>query len=428
MAWSGRGRAVSAMVGCVAALAGCGPRGCGRAHTIRYQLASSGLPHAGLWKSHVAVGDVNGDGFPDLGVVSRLADGPHVFLGDGHGNWRDSSSGLPHDVFCGGGMQFADANNDGKMDVAIADHCRGAFVFLGNGQGAWQAGSTGLPAFGCEDVAVGDFNGDACLDVALVAAGDQGVHAFLGDCKGVWTEHSEGLVQSGWGNSIIAADLDRDGHLDLAAAHAAGPRVWLGDGRGSWREASAGLPAPETGGLYWGIALGDVNGDGLLDVATGGAGPGPEVFVQEPGPAGPHWRPAGEGIPSYPTLGVALADLNRDGHTDLLIAAKTASRLSGGTYGLVPIFGDGRGHWQLGADTGLPNSGRERIWGVGVADFNADGVLDVAAAFGDVMNPHPRPRRRAERELAAPGRTRGPRPAPERGAFGGVDVWLGHQE
>jgi hypothetical protein len=38
----------------------------------------------------------------------------------------------------GGGMAFGDANKDGKMDVAIADHCRGAYVFLGDGAGNWK--------------------------------------------------------------------------------------------------------------------------------------------------------------------------------------------------------------------------------------------------------------------------------------------------
>jgi hypothetical protein len=63
---------------------------------------------------------------------------PAAFVGDGKGNWKDASNGLPRENFCGGGMAFGDANKDGKMDVAIADHCRGAYVFLGDGAGNWK--------------------------------------------------------------------------------------------------------------------------------------------------------------------------------------------------------------------------------------------------------------------------------------------------
>lgn len=434
-AWGSRQVLWAAIAGVAVVGAGAGgvaASGCSKERSVSYEHASSGLPHAGLWKSQIAFGDVNGDGFADLGVVSRLADGPHVFLSDGRGGWRDASEGLPREPFCGGGMDFADADNDGKLDVVVADHCRGTAVFRGDGKGMWQANSTGLPAYGTEDAAAADFNGDRCLDVATVAANDQGVRAFLGDCKGKWTERSDGLDQSGWGNAIVAVDLNGDGHVDLAGTHANGPRVWLGDGASGWRAASDGLPVPSTGGLYWGIASGDVNGDGLLDLATGAAVPGAEVFIQERGPAGPRWRAAGEGIPSYAALGVALGDLNRDGHMDLVVAGRITSRAPAGAYGLFPLLGDGTGRWRPAPATGLPASGRERVWGVGLGDINADGVLDVAAAFGDLNNPSPPPTPTLEPTPAGGGaeglpraRGRRRRAAPSRGYFGGVDVWVG---
>ena len=63
--------------------------------------------------------------------------------------------------------------------------------------------------------------------------------------------------------------MNGDGNRDIVAAYAAGPRVWLGDGKGSWREASQGLPAPEIHGLYWGIDVADLNGDGRIDLVVG---------------------------------------------------------------------------------------------------------------------------------------------------------------
>ena len=353
---------------------------------VQYVPASAGLPTSKIWKSQMAFGDINGDGYPDIGVVSRLADGPWIFQGDGKGHWTDASSGLPRESFCGGGMSFGDANNDGKMDVAIADHCRGVFVYLGDGAGRWTSASAGLPTVGSEDVAVGDFDHDGCLDLAVVAASDEGVRAFKGNCKGVWKESSKGLPGNEWGQSVKMADVDGDGNLDIIAAYSAGPRVWLGDGKGGWREASEGMPAPDIHGLYQGVAVGDVNGDGKLDVAAGSATLGAEVFIQEPGPK---WRRSVDGIiPMNVTFGVALGDLDNDGHVDLVAAGKTALDEIGGVYGVFPFFGDVLSpNWRSGPTTKIAEKGKE-----------------------DDKKKDEKP---AERK------------SPERGMFGSINVWRG---
>ncbi|MFQ5665633.1 MAG: FG-GAP repeat domain-containing protein [Candidatus Binatia bacterium] len=399
---------------------------------MRYIPARQGLPTTKIWKSQIAFGDINGDGFPDVGAVSRLADGPWIWKGNGKGQWTDASRGLPRETFCGGGMAFGDANNDGKMDVAIADHCRGVFVYFGDGKGHWKNASAGLPTVGSEDVDVGDFNHDGCLDLALVASSEAGVRAFKGNCKGVWRESSKGLAQKEWGNAVVVADVDADGNLDIVAAYSAGPRVWLGDGKGSWKAASEGMPAPDIHGLYWGIDVGDVNGDGKLDVASGAAVPGAEVFIQEPGPK---WRKTSKGIIPMNALGVALGDLNNDGHVDLVVAGKSNLEEIGGVYGVFPFLGDGAGNWTLVDNTGLPTTGRERTWGANLADIDGDGVLDIGVAFGDVLSPSWRsgPTRRSilqqqgkkkgehDKTVAKPKKRR----PPVRGMFGAIEIWRG---
>ena len=58
-------------------------------------------------------------------------------------------------------------------------------------------------------------------------------------------------------------------------------------------------------------------------------------------------------------------------------------------------------------NTGLPTTGRERTWGVGLADINGDGVLDIGAAFGDVLSPNWTSVRRQGAEKAKGEKTRG---------------------
>ena len=347
---------------------------------MSYVEDGNGLPTSRIWKSQMAIGDVNGDGFPDLGAISRLADGPWIFVTDGKGNWQEAANGLPREPYCGGGMDFMDVNKDGFMDVAVADHCKGVFVYLGDGKGNWRSASSGLPTIGAEDVALGDFNNDGCPDLASVAAAEEGVRAFRGNCKGVWKESSDGLALTDWGNAVEMVDINGDGiarHRCRLRGRTAGlARRRQGQlARGARRVCRRPTSTACTGAS----TTGDLNGDGRIDLVAGSqmpplpegcgapgapacAGGGVEAFLQQ---ADGTWVFANEGFLPMNSLGVAIGDLNNDKKPDVVAVGKRALDQIGGVYGVYVFLGDGTGKWTPVAPAGLPQTGKERTWGVG---------------------------------------------------------------
>lgn len=392
---------------------------------LRYVLATEGLPENRpkdqiMWKSTPVLVDINEDGFLDLIAYSRLGSGARVWLGDGKGNWTPASEGLGMDFSCGGGVAVGDVNKDGHLDLAIADHCQGVFVYLGDGRGSWKASTRELtpaiakqvdlsvegenPFIGAEDLALGDVDEDGFLDLVVAASFEGGLSVYLGDGSGkTWKESvSDGLPsgedpeaddpeRGGWANQVRLYDIDGDGHLDILASYYAGPRVWRGDGKGRWSAYSEGLPTHLLGGLLAGSSVGDVNEDGRMDIAVANWINGPEVFLQN---ADGTWQATPDVLPAMRggAQGVALGDLDRDGHLDMLVGGRQSPTGTG--FGLFVLKGNGKGEWTALQNTGIPSSGLPTIWGVAVGDVNEDGWLDFAVSTGgELEKPFPRPKK-----------------------------------
>ncbi len=381
--------------------------------TLNFILSADGLPAKGMWKSTPMFADIKKDGKLDLAAIPRLGDGAHVWFGDGTGKWTDTSAGLQMDTSCGGGVALGDIRNSGHLDLVVADHCRGVFVYSGDGAGHWQAMVEKLnPAIstpkssendnealgfykGSEDLAVGDVNEDGFLDIVAASSDQGGLTVYLGDGTGIlWQEaRSTGLPNGeekepedenngGWANQVRLVDINNDGHLDVVAAYFAGPRVWLGDGKGHFRYASRGLPEPTLGGLYRGIAVGDINEDGLPDLVMASEVNGPEVYLQQ---ADGSWLALPDVLPSLKggAVAVALGDLTGEGHLDLVVSGRGEKSL-GSDYGLFVLKGDGKGGFKE-IETNLPTTGLSVAWGVAIADVNNDGLPDVAVCTGGAV-------------------------------------------
>jgi len=382
---------------------------------VRFRLAATGLPMDGRWKSTPILADFNRDGAPDLAVHPRLGDGTRVWLGNGKGVWTESSQGLAMERSCGGGVVFGDINNDGKLDLAVADHCSGVFVYLGDGQGHWLAATekltpelarTNVPGGpdpgalkGAETLAIGDVNGDGFLDLVVSSSDQGGFTVYLGDGTGRnWKERKGSglpngeapepgdIYYGGFAFDMKLVDVNRDGRLDVVASYISGPRVWWGDGTGRFEDHSQGLIKTTYGGIYGRIATAHVDSDGRLDLAVANTVNGAEVYIQN---ADGSWRGPVDPMPELKggAQTLALCDLDGDGNTDVIIGGAMIGAAGTGQdpWGLFVRFGDGKGGWSNKPGTNLPSVGLEVVWGISCADVNGDGRPDVVVSTGGVM-------------------------------------------
>jgi hypothetical protein len=322
-------------------------------------------------QGEAAIGDVNGDGFPD---IVELGTGTSVLLGSANGMFQPG----PVSGWCGNpGVvpRLADLNGDGKLDLAFGaytdnDSTVGLGVCLGNGDGTFQA----LQFYPIADqfaerALVGDFNGDHILDVAIPA--QQGTWFFWGNGDGSF---QRGVLLVDGASADAAADFNRDGALDLLVQTSSGFGVMLGNGNGTF-QAPLIFATPTFLGY---LAVGDVNLDGYPDVI---------LEEYEAAPFYSVYLGKGNGMfaaPTHPVLPVAgrvaIGDVNSDGEPDLVIADEFSS-----TSDVVYLaLGNGKG--QFAAPASFPASHSTAGSGLLLlADLRKNGLLDIVEA-GDFIS------------------------------------------
>ena len=354
----------------------------------------------------IATADLNNDGFPDIVQAGGgTGVGITVQLGSAHGALGSTISTAVGT--CGeanrnavNSIAVGDVTGDGKVDV-VATSTNNGFGFCVNNEVAVLAGSGNgkfkAPVFYSTGVTVqsgsvtlADFNGDGKLDIVASNA-DGSLSVLLNKGKGIYGAATVISAASGSSaGSIVVGDFNKDGKLDLAVTdyNQKQINVLLGNGDGTFKS-PIGTPSPI---IPFALAGGDFNKDGKLDLALTGWGSGDSLTIFTGNGDGtfsvgtPYalntWEqcyPSGAAYPYW----IGAADLNQDGKLDLAISVQINScstEYSGqNSWGDALVYvGNGDGTFQL--DDGPWQGGGLGTSGIALADFNNDGMIDIAIA------------------------------------------------
>jgi hypothetical protein len=328
----------------------------------------------------IVAGNLNADPALDLVMVNRTDNTVSVMLNNGTGTGFVAATGSPIAV----GTTplhalLADLDNDGNLDLVVTCSSGTINLLKGNGDGTFtaQASLTGQGALSM--TAVGDLNGDGNLDLVTSAGTSTLARALVSlanvDASGngnfTFTTMPYNNLELGT-QSVVLADFDEDGRLDLAAGNntAGTVSVRFGDGGGAF---AGSLSLAATGINH--LVAADLTGDGHLDLAS------VNTFDATNGRPVQFWIGSGNGTfsassrlaPSVFAYTLSTGDYNGDGLLDVIVPR------AGSTAGGVDIFSYNAASASFTGPVTRSAQGNQPR-NVAVADINNDQTLDFVTA------------------------------------------------
>lgn len=382
--------------------------------TVRFEEASDGLPASGSWRNSLAVGDINGDGFPDLIAPPERAGAtgiPAIFLGDGKGHWKYWQEVRWPRRFDYGGVAAGDFNKDGKTDLAFAVHLSGVFVVLGDGKGTFREVSEGLPRdFPTRRLLITDVDRDGYPDIVAISEGPtamQNAAKTLGKIR-VYYNRDKGGKWEGvdvvspqtrvGGDYLVTGNFNGDKYPDIVAAsiYMGSPDVvYMSKGAKQWSalDSKVGSIIPFLS-YYFASGTGKFSSKKADDLILSYVRFWPtdinEKLIPRPSlteetgidrisfaaDGTPKRTPIARWGSKFGVSGLGVADFNGDGNLDLMYTAPRSAE----ARDIVLLLGDGKGNFERARLEGL-TAERKATYDLKIADVNNDGRSDVIIMY-----------------------------------------------
>jgi FG-GAP-like repeat len=295
--------------------------------------------------SNATIGDLNGDGHPDIVLVK----GRHwqvtsrTFFGDGAGHFTPGPA-LPSNAIKSYSASLADMTGSGHLDMVLSnDQPDPKLVLVNDGKGHFTIGGRyGDPNWSTRNAAVGDLTGDGHPDIAVA---NRGMTSFVCLNDGALHFDCRPLKDSPSAATVVIADMNGDGANDVvyACRDSCQSVVYFNDGKGNFDRTERWGPTKSSTRA---TAVADVDGDGHPDIAACPEELGCFVYLND-----------GKGAfqsgiqfqkPKAVPYSMITADLNGDHRRDILVGYVQAPGVvyfndgTGTKYQPVP-FGDGKG-------------------------------------------------------------------------------------
>jgi hypothetical protein len=313
-----------------------------------------------LSPSAVAVGDLDNDGDLDV-IYGNSGQVSTVWFNNGAGILTDSGQNLG--TFLIRGLAVGDLDRDGYLDLVYGTSSgQPNLLWFNDGAGTFSSDGSTVGSNSTRAVVLGDVDRDGDLDAVTAQNGANLV--YLNDGSGVFTD--SGLALGGFSSiSLGMGDLDGDGDLDLVEGNGGDTRIWRNDSAVAGTVLFTDTGQSLASSSVWAVALGDLDGDGDLDIVSGQLGvtgiPNAVYFNNGTG----IFSDSGQALGAGKTRSLVLLDFDGDGDLDLYEGNEDVGR--------VLHINDGSGNFVESAQ----NFGNGMSLGLGAGDMDGDGDMDI---------------------------------------------------